>query len=174
MEDGLNDLRRQMSRCADARALGLDELEEFVAEVARRWNSAPFAEGVAEFAQQLGNCGDPGDPGPRDENPPTWYPLDEVRLDPKKPVVQHLDKLLELEGPAPSQLEPAVEPAQRRDQEIKALEEGELTRAQLFACPGSLPEFRRLGWTIPQSVTIRRALLLENRRNSSVQGYLLS
>ena len=47
----------RMSRCADARALGLDELEEFVAEVARTWNSAPFEEGVGEFAQQLGNCG---------------------------------------------------------------------------------------------------------------------
>ena len=57
MEDGLSDLRRQISRYADARALGLEELEEFIAEVARRWNSAPFVSGVAEFAQQVGSCG---------------------------------------------------------------------------------------------------------------------
>ena len=36
-----------MSRCADARALGLTELEKFLAEVAREWNSAPFVDGVA-------------------------------------------------------------------------------------------------------------------------------
>ena len=57
MDDGLSELRMQMSRCEDARALGLEELEEFIVEVARRWNSAPFEEGVSEFAQQLGNCG---------------------------------------------------------------------------------------------------------------------
>ena len=57
MDDGLTELRMQMSRYADARELGLEELEEFLAEVARRWNSAPFVERVAEFAQQLGNCG---------------------------------------------------------------------------------------------------------------------
>ena len=57
MDDGLSELRMQMSRYADARALGLEELEEFLTEVAARWNSAPFVEGVAEFAQQLGNCG---------------------------------------------------------------------------------------------------------------------
>ena len=56
-EGGLYDLRRRMSRYADARALGLDELEEFMTEVTRGWNSAPFAGGVAEFAQQRGNCG---------------------------------------------------------------------------------------------------------------------
>ena len=57
MQDGLSNLRRKMSRCADARALGLTELEKFLAEVAREWNSVPFVDGVAEFAQQVGNVG---------------------------------------------------------------------------------------------------------------------
>ena len=57
MDDGLSELRMQMSRYADARALGLEEFEGFLAGVARQWNSAPFVEGGAEFAQQLGNCG---------------------------------------------------------------------------------------------------------------------
>ena len=44
MQDGLSDPRRKMSRCADARALGLEELEEFIAEVSN-FASAPTSPG---------------------------------------------------------------------------------------------------------------------------------
>ena len=92
MEDGLSELRMQMSRYADARALGLGELEEFLAEVARRWNSAPFVEGVTEFAQQLG----PAQPQKRG-SPSTYTAPSGLSID----VLSPLDKCLVPTGLGP-------------------------------------------------------------------------
>ena len=57
--EALSNLRSEICRNADARAVGLDELEEL--RVVHRWataqNNAPMAERAAELAQAMANCG---------------------------------------------------------------------------------------------------------------------
>ena len=56
-DETLSNLRSEICRNADARAVGLDELEELVHRWATAQNKAPMAERAAELAQAMANCG---------------------------------------------------------------------------------------------------------------------
>ena len=56
-DDALSNLRSEMCRNADARAVGCNELEELVHRWATAQNKAPLAERAGEYAQAMANCG---------------------------------------------------------------------------------------------------------------------
>ena len=56
-DETLSNLRSEICRNADARAMGLGELEELVHRWATAQNKAPMAERAAELAQAMTNCG---------------------------------------------------------------------------------------------------------------------
>ena len=56
-DEELSNLRSEMCRNADARAVGFDELEGLVHRWATAQNKAPMAERAAELAQAMASCG---------------------------------------------------------------------------------------------------------------------